>query len=255
MKVRRRTPEKSRGSGLTEFFFEDGYEGPVLLFQHIQKTAGTSLRELIRSNLDAERVAVEYPKDLLPEELTDHIRRDAGPGLRCVMGHRANFGLAAMPADAITVLREPVDRVVSDHFFRGPQESLESVYADFKPSERSGGRYTNRQARSLLAPHFDVSELAYSRGPCDDAEMWRERLWSVTERYTIGTQDRLEDFADLLCERYGWQRRELIPRKRGKKSGPRARIPLEDLDPSVIETIREYNWLDVELYERFSHTA
>jgi sulfotransferase famil protein len=260
-------------SGLTEYFVDDAgrADEPVLVFHHIQKTAGTSLRDLIRANLPpVERETRRYDHFLPMDVLLASFRRDLeevaskrGAALRCVMSHRANFALPFIerPVEVVTIIREPVDRVVSAHYFSRPRSDpldtmrrLRAIYTDRAGSQLSpkvASTYYNLQARSLLAPYYDPAELERTRGPASDADLWRERLFTlVSERYTVGLRERLDDFVRALAARFGWEQTEL-PRKKAS-SATRPRPAVSDLPEELQELIRDYNWLDLELYEHCS---
>jgi len=275
-------------SGQTEVFFAtDGgvAERPVVLFHHIQKTAGTALRKLIRDNLPPSERSVgrvrrlrdrseaelrawygEWYSELPPE------RRDAMCG---VMAHTANHLLPVLdrPVRALTVVRDPVDRAVSQYYFqkvnqgkplgrtgnsppefyKQPHDStLDDIYAELGGGSPASSRiafrhsrFFNGQSRSLLAPHHDTAELAYSEGPPADAEMWRERLFSLlSERYLVGVQERFDDFVTELGERFGW--RTFVARAKVNEARPQA----TELPGETEQAIRAYNWLDDELHRR-----
>jgi hypothetical protein len=282
------------GSGQTEIFFApegDSHDRPTLVFQHINKTGGTSLRGVIRKSLAAhERVVgkVKHVKDRGRQELLDEHRAlyesfepERKASLSCVMSHTGAYFLPFIerPVQAIAVVRDPVDRVMSQYYRRDREKSFDPTGSplaeSYKRSEDpmslgdifanlSGaspadsllaGRYDrffNGESRCLLDPHYDTAELAYSEGAPPDADVWRERLFSlVSERYLIGLQERLDDFFAELAGLFGWKARPVIHRKVGKH-----RPALEEMPVDAAETIRAFNWLDDELHrfgtERFA---
>lgn len=96
-----------------------GLRGTTLLFLHIQKTAGTSIRDLLEPRIPTPYRLYLYPApsglpvpDFLALPAPDRER------LRFVMGH-FRFGLHeafAGPVRYVTMLRHPVDRVASEYF-------------------------------------------------------------------------------------------------------------------------------------------
>ena len=262
-----RSPGQSRAREL--FFRTDGAEpGPVIVVHHIEKTAGTSLREVVRANLPP--VEAEIAPDLRP------LRYDPDEALRwyrdwyrslaeerrrrlcCAMSHTAGYLLPALdrPFDALVLVRRPVDRVLSfySHKWRnharklGPEAPfnlLEKAYQTLGRGRapRAWQQFFNWQSRSLLSIFHDVSDLPISAGPPPDADVWRERLHPlVDEVFVVGVQDRFDEYVRLLSRRYGW--RAFVPRN---KVNPRPAAA--EVAPEMIETIRAYNWLDAELYE------
>ena len=251
-----RVKRSSTQSAFTEYFFDPtgASEEPVLLFHHIQKTAGTSLRELIRANLPpVEREARRYKHFVPMGSLLDSFRRDfesfppeRRDSLCCVMSHRANFALPFIecPVEAITVLRDPVDRVVSDHYFRGHGRTLDH-YAAGRARGRPGSPTTTSR-HGPYSPRITTAALARTRGPGPDADLWRERLFStISERYMVGVHHRLEEFVRMLAARFGWQETELGHKKTSPTAGARRRPAVSELPEEVVAEIRAYNWLDI----------
>jgi hypothetical protein len=270
--------ESKRPSGSTEAYFRtDGrHDGPLLVVYHIQKTAGTSLRRIVRANLPPVELAIEADLQKLrykPDELLRwhrewyaSLEEDRRDRLACVMSHSAGYLLPALdrPAEALVLVREPVDRVLSFYWYKrrrpgdppvgnkAPFLELEEIYALSgeeraamrKPSRlESFEQFSNWQSRALMSVYHDVSSLSFSAAPPADADLWRERLRVlVTEVFTVGVQDDLPRFVDLLARRHGWSA-TAIPKAKANVQRP------DEISPQQRETILAHNWLDVELYE------
>jgi hypothetical protein len=254
------------------YFAADAWgDKPLLVVYHIQKTAGTALREVVRANLPPGELELgDDLRDLRyePEKLIAWHRewyRQLGSErrdqLRCAMSHAAGYLLPALdrPAETLVLIREPVDRVLSFYwekrrnFLRRrdpdtPFNLLERVYeppsASVKPPPQAWPQFFNWQSRCLLSVFHDVSGLSTAPGPPPDAALWRERLGDLVDRfYLVGVQDRFAEFVELLGRRYGWE--TSAPRSGVNRERP----PLSESDPGIRETILEHNWLDSELYE------
>jgi hypothetical protein len=249
---------RERGPGKPlDLYFEAAPDPgrPLVLFQHIRKTGGTALRNLIYSNrgsatLEIVRTSGKRPRQLakIHEELYESLgeRRDR---LVCVAGHTANYLIplvGSRPVRALTLLRDPVEHVASAHYFfrRDERSTLEERFgAGGGISAMKPGAF-NPQAQSLLEPHYDAALLPpVASDP--GAELWRERLFEVVDRfYLVGLQDRFLHSLALFAEKLGWT--TLYP----ASSRVNWTRPREPLGPDVEAAIRRLNWLDEELYRR-----
>ena len=265
--------DKLRKSSFLELLLCDRgpAEGRPLVFHHIQKTAGTSLRHVIRTNLDtAERLAVRIGSDVKRTnrmvahhaELVESLSPGERARLSCAMGHTA---INLLPyfgdeADYLTIVREPVDRVLSQFYFsnrrarRYEGDDLLALYQGRDDVLRKGkiaSRLCNWQSRTLLAPFHDLTALEAATEPLPDADEWRSRIRDLVDRFwLVGVQDRFDELVSVLCERCGW-----TPVEAHFKVSKERDRDLDRLDPGLRELIGAANWLDAELYrhcgERF----
>jgi hypothetical protein len=242
---------------------EPNLDRPVLLFQHLAKTAGTSVRGLVYRNMTASGATLhieEAPRETAGPAAVGRWYESflAGLGaedlarLAGVASHSANRLLPLLepttPVRAFTVLREPVRRVVSRYaFYATPREwTLRELYT--APSRRAVPQFFNGQSRALLVSHYDVDapELARQDGPPPNADLWRERLFSLLDdHYVVGVQEHLRESVRLFAREFRWRH----------SSTRRVRVASREADPIDDDTaalIRRYNWLDVELYARFA---
>jgi hypothetical protein len=259
---------RGRSGDFEAFFRTDGETGPLIVVYHVQKTAGTSLRRVVRANLppaEAETLPYLHKEATTPADFRAWHERwyrslddDRRARLTCVMSHWSGYLLPALdrPADPLVLVREPVDRTLSYYWFkqrrRGPERPLEPLDRLYElRGNRSDGaerpalwdQLCNWQSRALLSPFHDTSGLEHSAGPSADAELWRERLRDLVDRvYLAGVQDRFSEYLELLRQRYGWE----VFEARNKVNPLR---PEEEVSAELRETILDHNWLDAELYE------
>ena len=179
--------------------------------------------------------------------------------LCCVMSHWAGYLLPALdrPAEALVMVREPVDRTLSYYWFkqrrRGPERPLEPLDRLY---ELRGNRSDGEQRPALLGAALqlaeprllsvfhDTSELAYSAGPSADAELWRERLRELVGRVYASVSR--TGFAEYLGVARAAVRLEDV--RAAEQGQPRA-PGRGDVSAELRETILAHNWLDSELYE------
>ena len=259
----RAKPPLKRSAATEVFYRPDGpVEGRLIVVYHIQKTAGTALRHVVRRNLaDAEVELMpglaelrHQPAQLLDwyAQWYDSLTKERRSRLCCVMSHLAGYLLPALdqPVDALVLVREPVDRTVSywhakerRRAGRKPMAPLEEIYGrepDPKRRER-WEQFFNWQSRALLSVFHDTAELPLV--PDASAGLWRERLRELLGSvYRAGVQDRFDDYVDSLARRYGW-----TPSAPHSKVNPN-RPPVSELADELRARILEANWLDAELY-------
>jgi hypothetical protein len=219
---------------------------------HLQKTAGTSLRDCFRATLpDAaiypnatdgrdKRLSVISVSHLLERW---HERRDE---IRLVAGHFPLSTVELLDADFVTcsILRPPVERTLSylRHQKKINQEdrgrSLDAIYDDpFR---------FNALVRNHMVRMFSIGadEMGPGDGVLTDVPDSRERLERAQAALTglddFGLQPRFEEF---------WHR---FARTHGLEVGDRVRSNVtepEDAPAGLVDRIRHDNALDLELYD------
>jgi Sulfotransferase family len=136
---------------------------PLIIFLHLPKTGGTTLARIIDRQYDSSSILPLY-ESMFGNELSalpqNHLDR-----LRIVMGH-LYFGVhafAARPCMYITILREPIDRVISHYYFvrHDPSNYLYELASKMTLKEfvESCGRQepNNDQTRLLAGPLHTAS--------------------------------------------------------------------------------------------------
>jgi hypothetical protein len=206
----------------------------LIAFVHIPKTAGGTLKSVLSEALGREALhdSGNYLRD--PETTVAQsfpLRR----GQRITIGH-VPYGLyrERLPGDTryITLLREPVDRVIS-HYYRhlaGKAGTLPDALESGMP------QLTNLMTR-FLCGHIDIlGELP--DGALDDAK-------ANLEGFTfVGFQERFDESLLLLLERIGVPQLAYGASRHVSESRP----SLDDLAEEERAIIAAHNQLDVELY-------
>jgi galactose-3-O-sulfotransferase len=218
-------------------------ESPII-FLHIPKTGGMTFSALaarqfpqaavhrINGRLAAGRAELMA----LPEE-----RRR---GIRYVYGH-VPFGLhecLPRPAVYVTLLRDPVDRIVSIYYYarRRPEWGLHRQIVeqqlsldDFVASD-AAAEFHDQQTRML-------SGVDEPLGAAQSLETARRNL---SERFALAAPAQRFDEAVLLCRRlFGW-RNVFYARANVNRHRPR----LDEIPRATIAAIERKNLLDLELY-------
>lgn len=217
-----------------------------LLFLHIPKTAGMTLHSIIDR---------QYPSDILFNmrrmwniDAFNALSEKERMNIRVLKGHMP-FGLHARlgpgEVEYFTILREPVDRVVSHyyqilryskHFF---YEEMQKHKYTLKELMESGAlKYVDNLQVRVLSGNV---EAPY--GSIDDA-MLQQALEHI-DRYfpLLGLNEYFDHFLLQLKDRYGWgmvnYRKRLVSKNR---------IAVTALDPETLAAVQRYNEMDTKLY-------
>lgn len=223
---------------------------PLHFFLHIPKTAGTTLGEVLAANYPPESILDVYEQAGF-QRVRDLTNADVET-LRLIQGHMfihdyEAFFSGTLPLSAITFLRSPAARVVSEyHFLKSwPQQhlyplmnenniSLEEFVASEHPKLRHHGK--NLMTKSLCGAK-----------PDDTEEAMLERAWhNLSERFTcFGLVERFDESLLLLKDALGLSTIFYDRRNVNKK-----RTSLAELPEETLSLIDEHNQLDLELYSR-----
>lgn len=221
---------------------------------HMQKTAGTTLRERLRATFPEDQVYPNRSDGSDPRVSVisvGHLRErwaTRGHQIRLLTGHFPvrTVELLGVPFVTMTILRHPVERTLSflrhqaERRQRGATEDtpLVEIYED---PFRFEHMIRNHMVRTLsLSP----DEMLAHDGVLTPVPYTRERLELAKEALAnldlFGLQDRFEEFCGELADRYGLQ-----------VGGPlrsNTTAPTEVPD-GFADRIAEDNALDMELYE------
>jgi hypothetical protein len=254
---------------------------PLLIFHHIAKTAGTSLRDVVRANFHRWEYAAWYgcsADSVGPRYIAMAEYRRAS--LHCVAGHSAHYLIPVLdrPFHLFTMLRDPVERVMSLYYYNLLQAEravagstlgepgdgtlaglalrehgwkLRDIYLQLgadgeHPSELHTlfADYFNGQSRNLLAPHLETDLLGYA--PSADVNVIR-RLEDLLDRhYTVGVQGDFVRSLGLYARTFGWKR--LWAPQLNRSVRPRG----QEVDAETLELVRQHHWLDAHIYREYA---
>jgi hypothetical protein len=221
-----------------------------LVFLHIPKAAGSTLQELIVRQYANARY-YRFTGDTRQWRDFPTLPEDERALYDVVFGH-VHYGIhdhLPDPATYITMLRDPVDRVVSYFYYvlASPSHYLHRKVAgrgytleEFALT-RISHELDNDQVRWLTDKHhFDVRIGEVDRALLEEAKWNLENGIAV-----VGLMERFSESLTCYQRAFGWDDTS-IPSPRNVN---RDRPSLAEIDPTALAAIREVNRFDVELYE------
>ena len=230
-----------------------GADGKTLVFVHIPKAGGTTLHAILERQYAPAvtwRCDMQQHGDLQRFLALPPRQRDA---VRCLRGHLP-FSLCALlprPAACVTLLREPVQRFVSQYshcrrnpanaeaigFPRERTRTLED-YIELE-IERHG---INLQTR-LIGGYLDLQrpEPPFDPLPADALDTAKHNL--QTHFLAAAPVERFDEFLVLMKRLLGWRCRAYTRRNIDPAASAARPLP-----PALAERIRELHHLDRELF-------
>jgi hypothetical protein len=183
-------------------------ERPIIVFNHIPKTAGTTLRFILTQNYSPDEMLFVdnyYQLPEMREAMQDNERRRR---LKLVYGHGAyNFAVEyAGPTQVVTFLREPFQRLVSHyHYAQRVQEDLNHPYSSLSLEDFVRATHMDDyQVRQLAFPKTRelIPDTLDKRGL-----LYRAATENLRNRVTfVGIVEKFEESVVMLRDHLKWSR-------------------------------------------------
>lgn len=228
----------------------NGSTGDPVVFLHIPKTAGTTMRAILARQYKAQ-ARYEITNDInesiirfrqLPA--AEHQRFDL------LQGHMS-FGLHRYlrpQARYVTILREPISRAISDYAFVSstkPHPLYDTVskmsIGEYMQS-RLTGQLSNGQTRLLCGDCENDDVGIPTTRDLAESDLDQARRHVQTHFSVVGLQERFDESLILMRRRLGWGLplyvKENVTRRSNKPN----------VDAADLELIHQQNQLDLTLY-------
>lgn len=238
----------------------------IIIFQHLSKTAGSTLAKILIRNLPAHEQLAVAPdsrisalgtwstatvKDALKKLVPGQVEK-----IRFVGGH-LGYGVHTIlpkPARYISILRNPVDRVLSGFFYSinahikatGEHVSLEEYV--FRKRHYDLG-LNNHQTRVIsgiddLDPSGNIT-TGNSR-PLTDSD-YLIAAYNLKNHYLLaGITEHFDEFLLVLAKKLQWSPNDIIYTKRENVSTNRPMTA--DIPRHIVEEIEKHNTYDIQLH-------
>ncbi|MBD3296237.1 MAG: hypothetical protein GF392_02580 [Candidatus Omnitrophica bacterium] len=217
---------------------------PIYVFTHIPKTAGTAfLQALMVPNLNVMK---------FPGMLTAIAKINKAEEIECITQH-SPYGIhlfCRQKVIYITMLRDPVERAISYYFFirNSSREGYRHPMADYAEKHSllefcALRKFRNVQTRFMAGILFDRC-YPILRSKFVDKLMLRQALYHMRATYGfVGIKEKFDESVDRLAKILNFKK------NRAKKYyKPSGKPPMDRFSSLELSKIREYNYLDVELY-------
>jgi len=224
---------------------------PVLVLTHIQKTAGNSVIAYLRRCLTVERVARIHELEMATREEIERVVADKFGQYDVLAGHipfcRRVDQLAARESLNISIMREPVDRVVSLYFYLranaswlGQGQYLVENKVSVEDFAGCDAYFDNHMVRMLC----DLEPNSVPKGKCTKAMLEQAKVNIIKHFFLVGLTEKTPDFLAVLASLFCWSLDDVPIENVNEMRSPISQIPKEALN-----AICQHNSYDVELYE------
>jgi hypothetical protein len=222
----------------------------VLYFCHIPKTAGMTFRTIIEDQFACE--------DVCPATLNAQLRKLTIEELRRYRLFRGHLGFSNLPGLLpgkrvinITVLREPVARVIShyDYIRRMPGDPHYAAVKDMSLDEFAQRLTAGKLGKNIQTYHV-AKTARFNLENLSVAETMELAIHSLDQFGFVGMVERFQDSLFLLSYIFGWKP---ILNSR-KENAAKQKKPLAEIPESTLEVIRANSQLDDKLFQRAKAT-
>jgi hypothetical protein len=231
---------------------QDKHKGRTAVFLHIPKTAGSTMRFILRAQYAKEHL-LHLKGDPTMVETLHNFKMGDGAGrenIQLLSGH-IEFGIheyLPLPADYFTLLRDPIDRILSDYYYilRTPTHPR---YEEMTRKKMSIEAYIEQGILENAQTRLISGTWLTNPRQCDrkSLEMAKENL--KNHFVVVGLTNRFDETLLLLQKALGWQ--NIVYAKRNVT---RNRPGLEAVSDGDLAAMKQVSEFDAELFKYVTQT-
>lgn len=220
-------------------------DNDVLYFSHIPKTAGMTFRTIVEDQFRAEEIC--------PATLNAQVAKIPAEQIATYRLFRGHLGFINIPKLVpgkqivnVTVLREPIARVVSHYEYirRMPGDPHYRAVKDMTLEEFAQKLTAGKVGKNIQTYHV-AKTMRFNLDSLTPTEILELAKASLDQFGFVGLVERFQDSLFLLSYIFGWK--PIINTR--KENAAKAKKAIEDLPASTLEVIKANSLLDIELYE------
>ena len=215
-----------------------------IVFDHIPKTAGTTVHDLLKEFVGSNKISSQAMGEPIGLYLKHNGQYDV------ISGHfRPHSGVLSNTFFWITILRDPLDRILSEYYFLRETVLLSSGkmphhlalankldLEDYLDCQELYGTTQNAQAKHFAA--YVTTDTALN-----DEDLYQAACIALDQFDLVGATDKLHEFILCLCWERNWKLPEILPRRMVTSK----RMAVKDLSGSLRTRMEQANAVDQRL--------